>query len=129
MKYVIVIANIVIGLLIISQGLRAEEIDFTTQNFPVHACELFANDAYQAANSYESGAELYDMLELIDGAPVAESMKHRAFQAIQFVWKNQIDNPTLAYNLAMGLCLTPKKEMTLLDEAWVTSLRTSRKFF
>jgi hypothetical protein len=56
-------------------------------------------------------------------------MKHRAFQAIQLVWKNQLDNPALAYSLAMGLCLKPKQEMAPIDDSWVTSPRTSREFF
>ena len=56
-------------------------------------------------------------------------MKHRAFKAIQLVWKNQLDNPALAYSLAMGLCLKPKEEMAPIDDLWVTSPRTSREFF
>ena len=129
MKYVIVIANIVIGLLITSQSLRAQGADYTTRNFLIHSCKAFAHDAYQAADSYSHGEELNKILEVIDGARVAESMKNRAFQAVQFVWKNQIDNPVLAYSLAMGLCLTPKKEMAPMDEPWVTSPRTSKEFF
>ena len=69
------------------------------------------------------------ILDLIENAPVAENMKHRAFKAIQLVWKNQLDNPALAYSLAMGLCLKPKEEMAPIDDLWVTSPRTSREFF
>lgn len=105
-------------------------LDYTTRNLLTHSCEAFASDAYQAANSYgRGGVVLQDVLESIESAKVANSMKHRAFQAIQFVWKNQLDNPTLAYSLAMGLCLKPKKEMAPMDEPWITSLRTSREFF
>ena len=104
-------------------------IDYTTRNYTTQSCELFAEDAYQAADTFSRGVVLQDVLELIESAPVADSMKHRVFQAIQLVWKNQLDNPTLAYSLAMGVCLKPKQEMAPMDEPWVTSPRTSREFF
>ena len=104
-------------------------IDYTNRNYTTYSCELFATDAYQAADNYSRGVVLQDVLELIEGVPVAESMKQRVFQAIQFVWKNQLDNPTLAYSLAMGLCLKPKQVMAPIDEPWVTSPRSSREFF
>lgn len=107
----------------------AQGIDYTTRNYTAGSCELFANDAYRAANTYSHGVVLQDVLELIDSADVADSMKHRAFQAIQFVWKNKIDNSVLAYNLALGLCLKPKHKMAPMDDPWITSPRTSKEFF
>lgn len=103
--------------------------DYTTRTYTAHSCELFAEDAYQAADTFRRGVVLGDILDLIENAPVAENMKHRAFKAIQLVWKNQLDNPALAYSLAMGLCLKPKEEMAPIDDLWVTSPRTSREFF
>ena len=103
--------------------------DYTTRTYTAHSCELFAEDAYQAADTFRRGVVLGDILDLIENAPVAENMKHRAFKAIQLVWKNQLDNPPLAYSLAMGLCLKPKEEMAPIDDLWVTSPRTSREFF
>ena len=103
--------------------------DYTARTYPAHSCELFAEDAYQAADTFRRGVVLKDILDLIENAPVADSMKHRAFKAIQLVWKNQLDNPALAYSLAMGLCLKPKEEMAPIDDIWVTSPRTSREFF
>jgi hypothetical protein len=129
MKYVNRIANLIVWLLLIAQPVMGQGIDYTTRNNIAHSCELFAKDAFQAANSYSRGVVLQDVLVLIEGASVAESMKHRAFQAIQFVWKNQLDNPTLAYSLAMGVCLKPKQVMAPIDEPWITSPRTSREFF
>ena len=114
---------------IIAQPVMAEGVDYTNRNYTTESCELFANDAYQAADNYSRGVVLQDILELIESAPVADSMKHRVFQAVQFVWKNQLDNPTLAYSLAFGLCLKPKNKMAPMDEPWVTSPRTSREFF
>ena len=108
-------------------GVKAN--DYTTRTYTVNSCELFAEDAYQAANTYRRGVVLKDILDLIENAPIAESIKNRAFQAVQLVWKNQIDNPSLAYSLAMGLCLKPKKEMAPIDDLWVTSPRTTREFF
>lgn len=104
-------------------------IDYTIRNFTVNTCELFARDAYQASNNFNQGVVLQDILGLIESTSVANSTKNRAFQAIQFVWKNQLDNPTLAYNLAMGLCLKPKQKMAPMDEPWSISLRTSREYF
>jgi len=129
MKYVNRIANLIVWLLLIVQPVMGEVIDYTTRSYAIHSCKLFAKAAYQAADTYSQGVMLQDLLELINGTPVIESMKHRVFQAIQFVWKNQLDNPTLAYSLAMGLCLKPKREMAPMDEPWVTSPRTSKEFF
>ena len=103
--------------------------DYTTSPYTAHSWEFVAEDAYQAADPFRRGVVLGDILDLIENAPVAESMKHRAFKAIQLVWKNQLDNPALAYSLAMGLCLKPKEEMAPIDDLWVTSPRTSREFF
>jgi len=125
----ILIANLTVWLMLISQPVMGQVIDYTARNHMTHSCELFAEDAYQAADTYSRGAVLQDILELIESAPVPDNMKHRAFQAIQLVWKNQLDNPTLAYSLAMGVCLKPKQVMAPMDEPWVTSPRTSREFF
>ncbi len=129
MKYKSRIANLIVWLLFITQPAMGQGIDYTTRNFTAGSCELFAKDAYQAADTYRRGVVLQDVLELIESANVADSMKHRAFQAIQFVWKNRIDNSVLAYNLAMGLCLKPKQEMAPMDDPWITSPRTSKEFF
>lgn len=129
MKHVKNIANLIGWLLLISQPVMGQGIDYMTRNYTTQSCELFAKDAYKAADTYSRGVVLHDLLELINGTPVAESMKHRVFQAIQFVWKNQLDNPVLAYSLAMGLCLKPKQQMAPMDEPWMTSPRTNKEFF
>ncbi len=103
--------------------------DYTNRHNKANACELFANEAYQASDNFSRGTALSDILNLIDGSPVSDSRKHRAFQAIQFVWKNQIDNPIMAYSLAMGTCLEPKTAMAPLDDLWITSPRTSREYY
>jgi len=35
----------------------------------------------------------------------------------------------MAYTLALGICLEPKKNMAPLDEPWITSPRTSKEYF
>lgn len=120
--------NVILWLLIISQQSFAGNADYTNRHNTANACELFASDAYQAADNFKDGVLLKDILDLIDASPVTDSQKHRAFQAIQFVWKNQLHNPVMAYTLAMGLCLEPKKEMAPIDDPWVTSLRTNKEF-
>jgi hypothetical protein len=129
MKHINRIANLIVWSILIAQPVSGQGADYTNRNYTTQSCELFANDAYRAADTFNRGVVLQDVLELINGVPVSENMKHRAFQAIQFVWKNQLDNPTLAYSLAMGLCLKPKQQMAPIDEPWVTSLRTSREYF
>ncbi len=129
MKYRNRIANLIVWMLFIAQPIMAQGIDYTNRSYTVDSCELFAKDAYQAADTYSRGAVLQDVLKLIENAHVADSMKQRAFQAIQFVWKNQLDNSVLAYSLAMGLCLKPKQIMAPMDEPWITSPRTSKEFF
>ena len=123
------IVYLILWFIVLSKPIEVLATDYTTRTYPAHSCELFAEDAYQAADTYRRGVILKDILDLIENAPVADSMKHRAFQAIQLVWKNQLDNPALAYSLAMGLCLKPKHEMAPIDDLWVTSPRTSREFF
>ena len=120
---------LIVWYLIIAQSAHGAEADYTSRNYVLPACELFAQDAFQAADNFSRSADLQDMLVLIEGAPVSDEEKDRAFQAIQFVWKNQLDNPLLAYTVAMGLCLKPKQEMAPMDEPWVTSPRTSREHF
>ena len=127
MKFLI--ANVIVLSFIISQPVQAGNADYTNRHNTVNACELFAKDAYQAADNFNDGVVLNDILNLIDGSPVSDSEKHRAFQAIQFVWKNQLANSVMAYTLAMGICLEPKKLMAPLDEPWITSPRTSKEYF
>ena len=127
MKFLI--TNVIVWSFIMSQSVYAGNADYTNRHNTVIACELFATAAYQAADNFNDGVVLNDILNLIDGSPVSDSKKHRAFQAIQFVWKNQLANPVMAYTLAMGTCLEPKKEMAPLDEPWITSPRTSKEFF
>ena len=127
MKFLI--TNVIVWSLIVSQLVYAGNADYTNRHNTVIACELFAKDAYQAADNFAHSVVLEDILDLIDGSPVSEGKKHRAFQAIQFVWKNQLDNPVMAYTLAMGICLEPKKVMAPLDEPWITSPRTSKEHF
>lgn len=129
MKHINRIANSLIWLIFIASPAQGQGIDYTMRNYTTQSCELFANDAYYAANSFKRGVVLQEVLETINAVSVADSMRHRAFQAVQLVWKNQLDNPTLAYSLAMGLCLKPKKEMAPIDEPLASSLRTSKEFF
>jgi hypothetical protein len=110
--------------LFIALAAAGEGIDYTSRNYTTSACELFAKDAWQAADNFNNGVMLQDILELIEGSPVSDNQKHRAFQAIQLVWNNQLDNPVLAYTVAMGLCLKPKQEMAPMDDPWVMLPRT-----
>jgi len=118
------ISVLIVWSIFIAQPATGESIDYTNRNYTTTACELFAKDAWQAADNFKNGVELQDILELIEASPVSVSKKHRAFQAIQLVWNNQLDNPVLAYTVAMGLCLKPKQEMAPMDDPWVTSPRT-----
>ena len=120
---------LIVWLLIIAQSAHSAEADYTSRNYVLPACELFARDASQAADNFSNGVALPKLLELIESSPVSDEDKDRAFQAIQLVWKNQLDNPLLAYSLAMGLCLQPKQVMAPMDEPWLTSPRTSREHF
>lgn len=122
-------AGLIIWSMIIALPAAGQGTDYTSRNFTTNSCKLFANDAYQAADNLGHGVKLPQLLELVDGAPVSDSEKYRAFQAIQFVWKNQLDNPVLASTLAMGLCLKPKQEMAPIDEPWLTSPRTNGQHF
>ena len=118
------IALLITWSLLIAQPVSGQGVDYTSRNYNAHSCELFAKDVWQAADNFSNGVELHDVLELIEGAPVSHSEKDRAFQAIQLVWNNQLDNPVLAYTVAMGLCLKPRQEMAPIDEPWITSPRT-----
>lgn len=129
MKDISRIANLIIVLIVIAQPVYGQGVDYTMRNYTAHSCQLFANDAYHAADNFKEGAVLQKVLKLINDVPVAESKKHRMFQAIQLVWKNQLDNPTLAYSLAMGLCLKPKRGMAPMDEPQLSSLRTRKEYF
>jgi len=124
-----VIALLIVWLLTIAQPVWGNGSNYTNRNNVTASCELFAKDAYQASVNLVGGVKLHDLLELIERSPVSENQKHRAFHAIQLVWKEQLDNPLMAYSLAMGLCLKPKKEMAPIAEPWLISPRTSREYF
>lgn len=126
MKFII---SLIITYLMITQSVMGQGSDYTDRNSIVHACKLFAEEAYQASENFSQGVELQDVLSLVEGALIADSIKNRMFQAIQFVWKNQLNNPVMAYSLAMGLCLKPKKYMAPMDDPGFISFRTSREYF
>ena len=107
----------------------AEPVNYTNRNNTDIACELFAKDVYQAAHQFKRGMSLRDLLVIIENAPVSDSHKNRIFEAIQLVWKNQMDNPILASTIAMGLCLKPRQAMAPLDDAWAVSPRTISEYF
>lgn len=107
----------------------AIEADYTGRNYLPPACALFARDAAQAAENFRAGVTLPRLLALIEQVPLSGEERERTFQAIQLVWKHRLDNPVLAYSVAMGLCLKPKEVMAPMDEPWITSPRTSREFF
>ncbi len=121
--------SLIAWLLISAQAATGLGSDYTNRKNTQYACELFARDVYQASDNFNSGVVLRDLLDLMEGAPVPHSQKHRAFQAIKFVWNNELDNPVLASTLAMGLCLKPKQVMAPLDEPYLTSPRTSKEYF
>ena len=125
----LIIISLITSYMMITQAVMGHGTDYTSRTFTINSCELFAKDAYQASDNFSRGVVLQDIQGLIESSPVADSMKNRVFQAIQLVWKNQLDNPTLAYNLAMGLCLKPKQNMAPMDEPWSISLRTSKEYF
>jgi len=103
--------------------------DYTQRTYTLNACKLFARDAYLAANNLHKGMQRMDLLSFIYQSTVSPNEKNRASQAIDFVWDNQLDNPLMAYTLAMGTCLTPKDNKAPIDEPWVVSPRTSREYF
>ena len=118
------ITILIAGLLLVTSSASAEGYDYTSRKYLSNACELFAADAYQASGNLLHGVDLRAVLELVDAAPVSDNEKDRAFQAIQLVWNNQLDNPVLAYTVAMGLCLKPRENMAPMDEPWIVSPRT-----
>ncbi len=124
-----VIAILMITGAVFSQPVAGKGVDYTNRNYTIESCELFAKDAYHAASTYKRGVVLHKVLTLIEQVPMASSKRQRMFQAIQFVWKYQLDNPVLARSIAMGLCLKPKQQMAPMDEPWLTSPRTSREFY
>ncbi len=97
--------------------------DYTNQNNVGHVCDLFAKDTVQASNAYKHGANLPHLLESFNVADVSEGQKDMASQAIAFVWKHQIDDPILAYILAMSACLKQKSVMAPSDDL-MFNLRT-----
>lgn len=118
-------SKILILLVLFSSNVFAT--DYTNRKNIANACGLFARDAYVAAGYFSNGVYLNDILEMIDESPAQEGRKQRAFQAVQFVWRDQITEPAIAYTLAMGMCLTPKKNT--YENPWLTSLRTNKEYF
>ena len=124
-----VLALLILSSAIIAPPVMGKGVDYTNRNYTVASCALFASDVHVAASSYARGDRLTEILKLVEHAPLADSNKQRLFQAVQFVWKNRLDNPVLAQSIAMGLCLKPKQQMAPMDEPWVTSPRTSKEYF
>ena len=118
------IASLLLWLILFAALASAEPVNYTNRNNTDIVCELFAKDVYQASHQFKNGMPLRDLLVAIEAAPVPESQKDRVFEAIQLVWKNQLNNPVLATTLAMGLCLKPRQAMAPLDDIWAVSPRT-----
>ena len=123
------IASLILWLIIFAAIAYAEPVNYTNRKNTDIACEPFAKDAYQASHQFKRGVALGDLLMMIEAAPVSDGQKNRVFEAIQLVWKNQIDNPILASTIAMGLCLKPKRAMAPLDDDWAVSPRTIGDYF
>jgi len=102
------------------------EVNYSDQKYDPNACELFAHDAEKASINFQRGVTLQTILKTIEHAPLTDSQKERVFQAVQFVYGNEIDNPVLAYQLAMGLCLQPRYYMSPQDDPWHTNPRMNK---
>ena len=118
---------IIISVLLASRFVFAA--DYTNGKNVPNACHLFATDAEHAATIYNGDINLKEILIIIGAAPFSDSMKDRVQQAFVYVWENQIDNPVMAYSLAMGVCLSPKKSIAPLDDISMTPYRISRHPF
>ena len=99
-------------------------VDYTGRTLRIDACGLFAMDVIKATDHRIAGADMELLIKSIQSQNVAESMKERAFQAVQFAWAHELDDTQLAYTLAMGACLEPRTEMAPIMEPWRTNLRT-----
>ena len=96
---------ILIFLLSITNVIAA--VDYTARQYHVNTCNLFAAKARAVSHLLSNNISLNNLLTHIEHLRITDSTKERLFQAIQFVWANQIDNPHLAYTLAMGTCIQP----------------------
>lgn len=123
MDYLIFISLVCVASSFLFTGtVRAAGISYTDQKLTNNACELFAKDAYQAAENYARGVELEQLLNLIESTPdsmVPASQKERIFQAIQLVYGRQIDNPIAASQIAMGVCLPARSELAPLENIYI----------
>jgi len=99
-------------------------VDYTGRTLRIDACGLFAMDVIKATDHRAAGADMELLIKSIQSQNVAESMKERAFQAVQFAWAHELVDTQLAYTLAMGACLEPRTEMAPMMEPWRTNLRT-----
>lgn len=116
MKYII--ATVLFFCFIYVQVVYAA--DYTNQKNTIQACQLFGQDAAQAAGFYKSQTALDDLLGMIQGSPATDSQKERASQAIQYVWKNQISDQQAAFQLAMGACLHEKRSLAPVDDDFLS---------
>ena len=116
--------SLMLSLVLFAAVASAQSVEYTNRKNTDFACELFARDAYHAAQQLQNGNDLTMVLNAIEYAPVSPGAKHRAFEAIQLVWKNQLHNPVLASTIAMGLCVSPRQTMAPLDDVWAVSPRT-----
>ena len=87
---------------------QVKAIDYTGGNIVPNSCDLFAKDAVRASWHYTNDANLSYLLDSVSTIP-DDTDRDRIGQAIQFVWKNQIRNSMVAYTVAMGACLSPRK--------------------
>ena len=120
--------RLMVGALLCVVHLHVNAIhSYTDQKNVDAACELFAHDAYQASEKYNEGIMKEELIDMLEVAPILDTIKNRAIEAIEYVWEYKLDNPVMAYSLAMGACLKPRSRMAPMDEPWDQSPRTTEE--
>src|SRR3990167_3872093 len=98
-------------------------VDYTGRTLRIDACGLFAMDVIKATDHRIAGADMELLIKSIQSQNVAERMKDRAPQAGHVGWARGLVDTKLAYPLARGWCLEPRRKMALMVEPWPTNLR------
>ena len=87
-------------------------VGYVDGNYLPHACNGFAFAAeYVATEIRNQNYSLTDFTSSLDNSGISKEKREQIDEAIQWVYSNQINNPVVAKQIAMAICLGKKNKM------------------
>ena len=96
---------------------------YTEHKYTVNVCKAFADEAAHYSTGVRHAYPYSKLKKNIDISNDAPVKKDRQKQAVDLVYFNKLDNPTLAYSTALSNCLKPQYESKIKNNASDSNIR------